>query len=235
MSKEGYVVECRALSKEYKKFYALKNVMLKLERGKIIGLVGPNGSGKTTLLKLINGLLVPTEGEVLINGIAPCPETKARVSYLPDNNYLSSWMSVQQMIHYYGDFYQDFDKNKAYEMLKNLGLDVKQRFKTMSKGMKEKVQLVLVMSRNADLYCLDEPIGGVDPATRDYILRTIISNYAEDATVLISTHLISEVEKVLDEAIFIRQGEILRHSSVEEIRNTYDKSVDALFREEFRC
>ena len=171
----------------------------------------------------------------MVNGKAPCPETKAKVSYLPDNNYLSSWMSVHQMINYYGDFYADFDKQKAYDMLANLGLDPKQRFKTMSKGMKEKVQLVLVMSRNADLYCLDEPIGGVDPATRDYILRTIITNYAEDSTVLISTHLISEVEKVLDEAIFIKQGELVRHSSVEEIRNTYNSSVDALFREEFKC
>ncbi len=235
MEKEGYVVECRGLSKTFGNFRALKQVNLALERGKIIGLLGPNGSGKTTLIKLMNGLLVPTEGEILINGLAPCPETKARVSYLPDNNYLSSWMSVNQMVDYYGDFYKDFDKKKAYEMLANLGLEPKQRFKTMSKGMKEKVQLVLVMSRKADLYCLDEPIGGVDPATRDYILRTIITNYAEDATVLISTHLIADVEKVLDEAIFIRAGEVLRHSSVEEIRNTFDQSVDALFREEFKC
>ncbi|MGN1085117.1 MAG: ABC transporter ATP-binding protein, partial [Lachnospiraceae bacterium] len=170
MEKEGYVVECRGLSKTFGNFRALKQVNLALERGKIIGLLGPNGSGKTTLIKLMNGLLVPTEGEILINGLAPCPETKARVSYLPDNNYLSSWMSVNQMVDYYGDFYKDFDKKKAYEMLANLGLEPKQRFKTMSKGMKEKVQLVLVMSRKADLYCLDEPIGGVDPATRDYIL-----------------------------------------------------------------
>ena len=228
-------MECRNLTKKFGNFTALKQIDLKLERGRIIGLLGPNGSGKTTLIKLLNGLLVPTEGEILVNGKAPCPETKAKVSYLPDNNYLSSWMSVHQMINYYGDFYADFDKQKAYDMLANLGLDPKQRFKTMSKGMKEKVQLVLVMSRNADLYCLDEPIGGVDPATRDYILRTIITNYAEDSTVLISTHLISEVEKVLDEAIFIKQGEVVRHSSVEEIRNTYNSSVDALFREEFKC
>lgn len=233
--KEGYVLECRKLTKKFGNFTALKQIDLKLERGRIIGLLGPNGSGKTTLIKLLNGLLVPTEGEILVNGKTPCPETKAKVSYLPDNNYLSSWMSVHQMINYYGDFYADFDKQKAYDMLANLGLDPKQRFKTMSKGMKEKVQLVLVMSRNADLYCLDEPIGGVDPATRDYILRTIITNYAEDSTVLISTHLISEVEKVLDEAIFIKQGELVRHSSVEEIRNTYNSSVDALFREEFKC
>lgn len=232
---EGYVMECRNLTKKFGDFAALRQINLKLERGRIIGLLGPNGSGKTTLIKLLNGLLVPTEGEILVNGMAPCPQTKARVSYLPDNNYLSNWMNVHQMIDYYGDFYADFDKQKAYDMLASLGLEPKQRFKTMSKGMKEKVQLVLVMSRKADLYCLDEPIGGVDPATRDYILRTIITNYAEDATVLISTHLISEVEKVLDEAIFIKQGEVVRHLSVEEIRNTYDMSVDALFREEFKC
>lgn len=235
MYKEGYVMECRGLSKKYKNFVALKRVDLKLERGKIIGLVGPNGSGKTTLIKLINGLLVPTEGELLINGKVPGPETKARVSYLPDNNYLSNWMNVSQMIDFYGDFYSDFNEDKAYDMLASLGLDPKQRFKTMSKGMKEKGQLVLVMSREADLYCLDEPIAGVDPAARDYILRTIISNYAEGATVLISTHLIADVEKVLDEVVFIRNGEIIRHAAVEEIREQYDKSVDALFREEFKC
>ncbi|MDD6036760.1 MAG: ABC transporter ATP-binding protein [Lachnospiraceae bacterium] len=235
MDKEGYIVECRNLSKKFGGFCALNEINLSLERGRIIGLLGPNGSGKTTLIKLINGLLVPTSGQILISGLAPCPETKAKVSYLPDNNYLSTWMNVNQMIDYYGDFYSDFDKKKAYEMLANLGLDAKQRFKAMSKGMKEKVQLILVMSRNAELYCLDEPIGGVDPATREYILKTIITNYAEDATVLISTHLIADVEKVLDEAIFIQKGSVLRHSSVEEIRSTYGQSVDALFREEFKC
>lgn len=235
MFKEGYVVECRGLSKKYKGALALNRVNLKLERGKIIGLVGPNGSGKTTLIKLLNGLLVPTEGELLINNMAPGPETKARVSYLPDNNYLSNWMNVEQMIEFYGDFYQDFQADKAYAMLQSLGLNPKQKFKTMSKGMKEKVQLVLVMSREADLYCLDEPIAGVDPAARDYILRTIITNYAEGATVLISTHLIADVEKVLDEVVFIRNGEIIRHASVEELREQYDRSVDALFREEFKC
>ena len=235
MLKDGYVVECRGLAKKYKGLWALNHVDLKLERGKIIGLVGPNGSGKTTLIKLLNGLLVPTEGEILINGIAPGPETKARVSYLPDNNYLSNWMTVEQMIEFYGDFYPDFDEKKAYAMLESLGLNAKQKFKTMSKGMKEKVQLVLVMSRDADLYCLDEPIAGVDPAARDYILRTIIANYAEGATVLISTHLIADVEKVLDEVVFIRNGEIIRHTAVEELREQYDRSVDALFREEFKC
>jgi len=233
--KDGYVVECRGLVKKYQHFTALKGLDLQLERGKIIGLVGPNGSGKTTLIKLINGLLVPTEGEILINGLVPGPETKARVSYLPDNNYLSNWMNIDQMIAFYGDFYEDFNKEKAYAMLESLELNPKQKFKTMSKGMKEKVQLVLVMSREADLYCLDEPIAGVDPAARDYILRTIISGYAEGATVLISTHLIAEVEKVLDEVVFIRKGEVVRHAAVEEIREQYDQSVDALFREEFKC
>ncbi len=235
MYKEGYVMECRGLSKKYKNFSALKHVDLKLERGKIVGLVGPNGSGKTTLIKLLNGLLVPNEGEILINGMQPGPETKACVSYLPDNSYLSGWMNVEQMINFYGDFYADFDKEKAYAMLANLGLDAKQKFKTMSKGMKEKVQLVLVMSRKADLYCLDEPIAGVDPAARDYILRTIIANYAEGGTVLISTHLIADVEKVLDEVVFIRNGEVIRHTEVEEIREQYSSSVDTLFREEFKC
>ena len=233
--KDGYVVECRGLVKKYQHYTALKGLDLKLERGKIIGLVGPNGSGKTTLIKLINGLLVPTEGEILVNGLVPGPETKARVSYLPDNNYLSSWMNIDQMIAFYSDFYEDFNKEKAYAMLDSLELDPKQKFKTMSKGMKEKVQLVLVMSREADLYCLDEPIAGVDPAARDYILRTIISGYAEGATVLISTPLIAEVEKVLDEVVFIRKGEMVRHAAVEEIREQYDQSVDALFREEFKC
>jgi len=235
MNKSEYVLECRKLTKNYKSFSALKQVDLKLERGKIVGLVGPNGSGKTTLIKLMNGLLVPSAGEILINGAAPSPETKARVSYLPDNNYLSNWMTVEQMITFYGDFYSDFKKEKAYAMLESLGLDTKQKFKTMSKGMKEKVQLVLVMSRDADLYCLDEPIAGVDPAARDFILRTIITNYAEGATVLISTHLIADVEKVLDDVIFIKNGEVIRHDTVEDIREQYDKSVDALFREEFKC
>ena len=235
MLKDGYVVECRGLAKKYKGLWALNHVDLKLERGKIIGLVGPNGSGKTTLIKLLNGLLVPTEGEILINGIAPGPETKARVSYLPDNNYLSNWMTVEQMIEFYGDFYPDFDAKKAYAMLESLGLNAKQKFKTMSKGMKEKVQLVLVMSREADLYCLDEPIAGVDPAARDYILRTIIANYAEGATVLISTHLIADVEKVLDEVIFINQGRVMLQTSVDEIREEKGMSVDELFREVFKC
>ncbi len=232
---ESYIVECRGLTKNFSGKYALKDVDLCLPKGKIIGLLGPNGSGKTTLMKLINGLLVPTGGTVLVDGNTPGPVTKSYVSYLPDNNYLSNGLKVYQMIDFYADFYADFDKKKAYEMLHILKLDEKLRFRAMSKGMKEKVQLILVMSRAARLYCLDEPIGGVDPAAREYILRTIISNYAENATVLISTHLINEVEKILDEAVFIKDGGVLRHASVDELREVYDKSLDALFREEFKC
>ena len=235
METTEFVLECQNLTKKYGMFTALNNLNLQISRGRIVGLLGPNGSGKTTLIKLINGLLVPTEGQVLINGIAPSPATKARVSYLPDCTYLNNWMRVSQIIDYYADFYSDFDKQKAYEMLKSLKLDAKQQLKTMSKGMQEKVQLILVMSRNADLYCLDEPIGGVDPASRDYILRTIISNYNDNSTVLISTHLIADIENVLDDAIFIKDGNLTRFLPVENIREEMGMSVDALFREDFRC
>lgn len=235
METTEFVLECQNLTKKYGMFTALNNLNLQLSRGRIVGLLGPNGSGKTTLIKLINGLLVPTDGQVLINGIAPSPATKARVSYLPDCTYLNNWMRVSQIIDYYADFYSDFDKQKAYEMLKSLKLDAKQQLKTMSKGMQEKVQLILVMSRNADLYCLDEPIGGVDPASRDYILRTIISNYNDNSTVLISTHLIADIENVLDDAIFIKDGNLTRFLPVESIREEMGMSVDALFREDFRC
>lgn len=235
METTEFVLECQNLTKKYGMFTALNNLNLQLSRGRIVGLLGPNGSGKTTLIKLINGLLVPTDGQVLINGISPSPATKARVSYLPDCTYLNNWMRVSQIIDYYADFYSDFDKQKAYEMLKSLKLDAKQQLKTMSKGMQEKVQLILVMSRNADLYCLDEPIGGVDPASRDYILRTIISNYNDNSTVLISTHLIADIENVLDDAIFIKDGNLTRFLPVESIREEMGMSVDALFREDFRC
>ncbi len=235
MNNTDYLLECTDLVKTFGAFPALNGLNLKLPRGRIVGLLGPNGSGKTTLIKIINGLLVPTSGKITINGLAPCVETKARISYLPDNMYLSSWMTIDKIIDYYHDFYSDFDSKKAYEMLQRLNLNPKQKFKTMSKGMKEKVQLILVMSRNADLYCLDEPIGGVDPASRDYILNTIITNYNENASVLISTHLIADVEMVLDDAVFLKEGKITRYSSVEEIRDTYNTSVDALFREEFKC
>lgn len=229
------ILECKSLTKKFSTLTALSGVNLNLERGRIIGLLGPNGSGKTTLIKLINGLLVPTEGSLLIDGKAPGPDTKKVVSYLPERTYLPEWMKVSETIDFFKDFYSDFDEKKAYEMLDRLQLDPKRRMKTLSKGTKEKVQLILVMSRKADLYCLDEPIGGVDPAARDYILNTIISNYNENATVLISTHLISDIEKVLDEVIFIKNGNVTLHSSVEDIRTREGKSVDTLFREVFKC
>lgn len=229
------ILECESLTKKYNGFTALSDVNLKLERGKIIGLLGPNGSGKTTLIKLINGLLVPDSGKILINNMQPGVETKKVVSYLPDKTYLNDWMKTKDIIDFFGDFYLDFDKGKAYEMLNRLNINAKDRLKTMSKGTKEKVQLILVMSRKADFYCLDEPIGGVDPASREYILNTIISNYNENASVLISTHLISDIENVLDDVIFLQNGKVTMTSSVEEIRTNHGKSVDALFREVFKC
>lgn len=230
-----HVLECKGLSKSYNGFLALKDFNLTIPRGHIVGLLGANGSGKTTLLKLINGILVPSSGQVLINGLQPGVETKARVSYLPDQSYLNDWMRVSQLIDFFGDFYVDFDKSKAYDMLKRLNLDETKQLKHLSKGMKEKVQLILVMSRNADLYCLDEPIAGVDPASREYILNTIISNYSENASILISTHLIADIEMVLDDAIFLLNGELKLYQPVEEIRDTHNMSLDAYFREVFRC
>ena len=229
------LLECRKLNKNYGGNFALNDIDLQIEPGRIVGLLGPNGSGKTTLIKLINGLLTPTGGEVLIDGRKPSPETKAIVSYLPERNALSEWMSAKQAMDYYADFFEDFNRDKAKEMIRNLGLDEQARIKTMSKGTREKLQLILVMSREAKLYLLDEPIGGVDPATRDYILRTIISNYNENASVIISTHLIADVEQVLDDVIFLREGHVELHESVDEIRNEKGTSVDALFREVFRC
>ncbi|MBS7227926.1 MAG: ABC transporter ATP-binding protein [Oscillospiraceae bacterium] len=229
------LLECRKLNKNYGGSFALNDIDLQIEPGRIVGLLGPNGSGKTTLIKLINGLLTPTGGEVLIDGRKPSPETKAIVSYLPERNALSEWMSAKQAMDYYADFFEDFNRDKAKEMIRNLGLDEQARIKTMSKGTREKLQLILVMSREAKLYLLDEPIGGVDPATRDYILRTIISNYNENASVIISTHLIADVEQVLDDVIFLREGHVELHESVDEIRNEKGTSVDALFREVFRC
>ena len=229
------LLECRKLNKNYGGSFALNDIDLQIEPGRIVGLLGPNGSGKTTLIKLINGLLTPTGGEVLIDGRKPSPETKAIVSYLPERNALSEWMSAKQAMDYYADFFEDFNHDKAKEMIRNLGLDEQARIKTMSKGTREKLQLILVMSREAKLYLLDEPIGGVDPATRDYILRTIISNYNENASVIISTHLIADVEQVLDDVIFLREGHVELHESVDEIRNEKGTSVDALFREVFRC
>lgn len=229
------ILECNSLSKTFGQIQALSNVNLNLERGRIIGLLGPNGSGKTTLIKLMNGLLVPTAGTINIGGHTPGPETKKIISYLPERTYLPDWMKISDTVDFFQDFYKDFDKKKAYDMFERLQLDPSRRMKSLSKGTKEKVQLILVMSRNADLYCLDEPIGGVDPAARDYILNTIISNYNENATVLISTHLISDIERVLDEVIFIKNGSVMLHSSVDDIRNKEGKSIDALFREVFKC
>ena len=222
------ILECKALTKRYGGKSALEGVELSIEPGRIVGLLGPNGSGKTTLIKLANGLLTPTSGEILIDGKAPSPETKAIVSYLPDRNALPDWMTVAQTVGYYADFYADFRRDAAQEMIQRLGLDVSQRVKTLSKG-------ILVMSRAAKLYLLDEPIGGVDPATRDYILRTIIGNYNEDASVVISTHLIADVEQVLDEVIFLQNGRVERHTTVDAIRGETGKSVDELFREVFKC
>ena len=210
------ILECRGLTKNYGSFTALSNLNLSLDRGQIIGLLGPNGSGKTTLIKLINGLLVPTDGRILIDGAEPSVTTRNIVSY-------------------FKDFYENFDEKRAYEMLAHLQIDPNERLRTFSKGTKEKVQLILVMSRNADLYVLDEPIGGVDPAARDYILNTILTNYNENATILISTHLITDIENILDRVLFLQNGHIALNASVDDIRIEHGKSVDTLFREVFRC
>lgn len=229
------ILECKNLTKQYGSKTALDNVSFSLERGKIIGLLGPNGSGKTTLIKLLNGLLVPTKGEILVDGLAPGTTTKAIVSYLPERTYLSPWMKVCDVIDYFSDFYEDFDKSRAHDMLERLNINPSDRFRTMSKGTKEKVQLILVMSRRASLYCLDEPIAGVDPAARDYILSTILNNYDENATIIISTHLISDIENILDDVVFIQNGHIKLIDSVDNIRFKQNKSIDTLFREVFKC
>ena len=229
------ILECRGLVKRYSAQPALDHVDLTVEPGGIVGLLGPNGSGKTTLLKLANGLLQPDSGEILIDGKKPGAETKKIVSYLPERPYFSDWMRTEQLLDMFQDFYADFDRERAGDMLKRLGLHPKMRYGQMSKGTREKIQLILVMSRRARLYLLDEPIGGVDPATRDYILDTIIRNYDENASVVISTHLISEVENVLDDVIFLREGRVTMQASVDDIRAQYGKSVDALFREVFKC
>ncbi len=229
------LLECKHLSKRYGNHNALSDINLTINGGHIIGLLGPNGSGKTTLIKLICGLLIPTEGEILVKGTAVGIESKKVVSYLPDHSYLNDWMRVRDIIDFFEDFYEDFESIRAYDMLAKLHINPADKLKSMSKGTKEKVQLILVMSRKADLYILDEPIAGVDPAARDYILETILSNYEEDASILISTHLISDVENILDEVIFLQNGTVRMHTSVDEIREKEQKSVDALFREVFKC
>lgn len=229
------ILECNSLTKQYSGFTALSNVNLSIQRGRIVGLLGPNGSGKTTFIKLLNGLLVPSQGELFIDGKKPGVETKKIVSYLPDKNYLNNNLKVSNLIHLFEDFYEDFRPKKAYEMLERLNISPDKQMKHLSKGTKEKVQLILVMSREAQLYCLDEPIGGVDPASRDYILNTIISNYNEDATVIISTHLIADIENILDDIILLQNGNVVRSASVDDIRSKEGKSIDALFREVFRC
>lgn len=228
------LLRCDGITKKYGSLIALNNIDLSIEGGRIIGLLGPNGSGKTTLIKLINGLLTPTSGSLTVCGGAPGVETKKVVAYLPDSNYLNSWMTVGQLVDMFCDFYEDFRRDTAIEMLTRLGITTGVRLKTLSKGNKEKVSLILVMSRSAKLYVLDEPIAGVDPATRDYIISTIIGNYNPEASVIISTHLISDIEQVLDEVIFINNGNIVLHKSVDAIREESGKSADELFREVFK-
>ena len=228
-------LSCLDLTKRFGAKEALRSVNFKLEKGRIVGLLGPNGSGKTTLLKLVSGLLQPTDGSVLIEGMPPGIETKRKVSYLPDQMYLGDWMRVRDIIEYFQDFYEDFDGDRARAMLETLGIRPSQKIRAMSKGTREKVQLILVMSRRASLYCLDEPIAGVDAAGRDYILSVILDNFQENSTLLISTHLIADVENILDEVIFLKEGRVVLQSMVEDIRMEQGKSVDGLFREVFRC
>jgi ABC-2 type transport system ATP-binding protein len=229
------LLECHNLTKKYGKKEVLSNLNLSLESGQIVGLLGPNASGKTTFMKLANGLLVPTSGKLLINGEKPGVKSRSIVSYLPDANYLPDWMNVNSLVKMFEDFYEDFEVKKAQDMLDRLNIDGKERLKTLSKGTKEKVQLILAMSRKAELYLLDEPIGGVDPAARDYILDTIIGSYSENKTVIISTHLIADIEPILDRVLFIREGQIILNHTVDEIRKYEQKSVDELFREVYRC
>ena len=229
------LLTCTGLTKRYGAKLALDHVNLTITGGKIIGLLGPNGSGKTTLIKLANGLLAPTEGWVAVRGQTPCAQTKAEVSYLPDASYLSLNMKVKQLVKMFTEFYADFEEEKAWAMLRELHIEPQAKLKTLSKGNREKVQLILAMSRRAKLYLLDEPIGGVDPAAREYILNTILRSYCEDAAVVISTHLISEVEQVLDEVVFLREGRVLLHKSVDELREETGMSVDGYFREVFKC
>ena len=229
------LLECKNLCKSYGKREVLKNINLTIPRGKIIGLLGKNGTGKTTLIKLINDLLVPTSGEILINGKKVGVESKNVISYLPERTYLDKSMTVREVIKFFSEFYEDFDSKKAEKLIKDLDLDINSKLSKMSKGMQEKVQLVLVMSRKAQLYILDEPLGGVDPATRDYILDTILSNFNEGASVIISTHLISDIERILDEVIFIDKGKIILTSDTDKLREKENSSIDEVFRRMFKC
>ncbi len=229
------ILKVENLRKEFLHVTALEDINLEIPKGKIVGLLGPNGSGKTTFIKLLNKLLVPTNGSILIDGMEPGVETKKIVAYLPDKDYLNEWMKVRELVEFFDDFYDNFNKETAYDMLSNLNINGEMSLKSLSKGNREKVQLILTMSRDAKLFLLDEPIGGVDPAARDYILNTIINNYSEDATVIISTHLIADIESVLDEVIFIKNGNITLYGDADEIREKHNLSIDKLFREEFRC
>ncbi len=229
------MIQIKELTKDFGNVVALDDVTITLDKGQIVGLLGPNGSGKTTLLKTLNGMLTPSKGEIQICGMNPGPKTKMVVAYLPDRNALPDYMNTEQLMQLYQDFFDDFDIDKARSMIEDLGINNKQPMKKMSKGTKEKLQLCLVMARQASVYLLDEPIGGVDPATRDYILKTIITNYNEDAVVIISTHLIADIESVLDDVIFIKQGKVVLHQSADSIREENGESVDKLFREVFKC
>lgn len=229
------IVQCMGLTKSYGGKLALNQIYLNLERGRIIGLLGPNGSGKSTLIKLMNGLLKPSAGEILIDGQRPGIDSKAKISYLPERTYLPGGMKVIEVVQYFQDFYADFRVERAYDMLSRLQIPPNERLKNLSKGMKEKVQLVLVMSRDAQLYVLDEPIAGVDPASRDYILHTVLNNYNRNATILLSTHLIADVERILDEVVFIKYGNIILQAPAEQIRAREGKSIDRFFREVFAC
>lgn len=229
------LIRCSDISKSYGKKEALRSVNLTIESGKVIGLLGPNGSGKTTLIKILCGLLAPNSGSVTIEGMEIGAKTKAIVSYLPERTYIPDWMKVKDIINYFCDFYKDFRRPLAEDMLNRLNIDINAKIKTLSKGTKEKVQLILVMSRNAKLYLLDEPIAGVDPAARDYILDTIITNYNHDASVIISTHLIQDIERILDDVIMIHNGYIKIHELADTLREERGMSIDQIFREEFRC
>ena len=229
------LIKCINVNKNFGNKKILKDINLTIPRGKIIGLLGKNGTGKSTLIKLINDLLTPTSGKILVNGKEIGVESKKNISYLPERTYLDKSMTVDEVIKYFEDFYDNFDSKKARKLLEDLKLDTKQKLTKMSKGMQEKVQLVLVMSRKADLYILDEPLGGVDPATRDYILDTILTNFNDGASVIISTHLITDIERILDEVIFIDNGEIILQSNCDELRKKEDSSIDEIFRRMFKC